>query len=649
MAKKKILTDNGQEILPITHESCVLDNNGVSIGSKIGNINELATDSRTDLVSAINDILYFNNETKDAKQQLVNLLITNGIYGSTSESWESLINKIQQIKPSGGEIVNNDVVILEDGQYQNTDFHGGLVASDYVKYVEGSHIFVSTTFIPGGTQEIWSHSTFNNPIDFTPFKTLEIKANVTAAKNMNLYLVLGNSASRLDSANYRPTEVSVAATVEIMDMNTRTYTVDLSQLNGTYYCGLATTQIGLYAPASSITITGITLYGDESNEESGGEGGGSGSQYATGTYNYPAQTNMAVNTVISYDLDFTPSVVVAVFNCIKYDSCNIYYMPVTNLCQAMIPAPGDSNAIKLQITDITNKSFTINNSGRTGYIYTDTKVTWYAFGAGSGGSVGGGGLDIISATELPANGKENQICVISDNPVDKFLVSSLDSDFSNLPNDTILLQTKHESTTHNYTVNSGNIISKYYISSCVQEDSIIPSYVYTSGQWVELTPGRLYFVKNKQIITTTEFGDIYRVTPPYVKVESDGIFFYSTETARGTCVTMTNKTNLSAFRNIHIVAKVNAYGASSKNIGVYSSSSVQNRTLGTSSYPPGYVKVSTQTFTSKDYADGGVDYYRQEFDFNITDWTGEYYLGFYFYCNDTNTTRDMYIEEIYFY
>ena len=53
MAKKKILTENGQEILPITHESCVLDNNGVSIGSKIGNINELATDSRTDLVSAL--------------------------------------------------------------------------------------------------------------------------------------------------------------------------------------------------------------------------------------------------------------------------------------------------------------------------------------------------------------------------------------------------------------------------------------------------------------------------------------------------------------------------------------------------------------------------------------------------------------------
>ena len=99
MAKKKILTDNGQEILPITHESCVLDNNGVSIGSKIGNINELATDSRTDLVSAINDILYFNNETKE---QLKDVLIANGVEISEGESWESIIGKLNEKVSSGG-------------------------------------------------------------------------------------------------------------------------------------------------------------------------------------------------------------------------------------------------------------------------------------------------------------------------------------------------------------------------------------------------------------------------------------------------------------------------------------------------------------------------------------------------------------------
>ena len=106
MAKKKILKDNGKEILPITHESCVLDNNGVSIGSKIGNINELATDSRTDLVSAINDILQFINNDKqemnDTKQQIIDLLISNGIEMNGNESWEDIIGKLNGSVGSGG-------------------------------------------------------------------------------------------------------------------------------------------------------------------------------------------------------------------------------------------------------------------------------------------------------------------------------------------------------------------------------------------------------------------------------------------------------------------------------------------------------------------------------------------------------------------
>lgn len=102
MAKKKILTDNGQEILPITHESCVLDNNGVSIGSKIGNINELATDSRTDLVSAINDILEFKDSMKqeaeelkqemtNIKQELVDTLVSKGVDCSNDKTINEIL------------------------------------------------------------------------------------------------------------------------------------------------------------------------------------------------------------------------------------------------------------------------------------------------------------------------------------------------------------------------------------------------------------------------------------------------------------------------------------------------------------------------------------------------------------------------------
>ena len=302
--------------------------------------------------------------------------------------------------------------------------------------------------------------------------------------------------------------------------------------------------------------------------------------------------------------------------------------------------------VKLVSYDST--SCVLKHASEVGYVASGTVLKWYAIGVREEDTTLSGGLDIISATELPATGRENQICVISENPVDKFLVSSLDSDFSNLPNDTILLQTKYESTTHNYTVNNGNVISKYYISSCVQEDSIIPSYVYTSGQWVELTPGRLYFVKNKQIITNTEFGTIYKPSIPYVNITGDGISFYSLNTTNGVAATVTNKINLSAFRRIHIVARVSSGNLSTKYIGVYSTSSKENKSLGSSSYPAGYVKVTQQRFTSTEYADGNVNYYRQEFDFDITDWTGEYYLGFYFQCNDSSELS-MYIEEIYFY
>ena len=115
MAKKKILTDNGQEILPITHESCVLDNNGVSIGSKIGNINELATDSRTDLVSAINDILEFKDNMKqeaeelkqemtNIKQELVDTLVSKGVDCSNDKT----INEILGIL-AGTEFVKGNV------------------------------------------------------------------------------------------------------------------------------------------------------------------------------------------------------------------------------------------------------------------------------------------------------------------------------------------------------------------------------------------------------------------------------------------------------------------------------------------------------------------------------------------------------------
>ena len=91
MAKKKILKQNGTDILPITHESCVLDNNSVPISTKIGSLSQLNTDNKSNLVAAINSVVDFNAETK---QLLVDALNAKGLTSSTSDSWQALTSKI---------------------------------------------------------------------------------------------------------------------------------------------------------------------------------------------------------------------------------------------------------------------------------------------------------------------------------------------------------------------------------------------------------------------------------------------------------------------------------------------------------------------------------------------------------------------------
>jgi hypothetical protein len=112
---------------------------------------------------------------------------------------------------------------------------------------------------------------------------------------------------------------------------------------------------------------------------------------------------------------------------------------------------------------------------------------------------GGGGLDIISATELPATGKENQICVITDNPVNNYVVTSnLNHDASA---DSITLYNVSESTSMTPIVISSNGVTSYnYISQVCQGSTILASYVYYTGQWVPLTSASHYLLKNGTLV-----------------------------------------------------------------------------------------------------------------------------------------------------
>ena len=115
-------------------------------------------------------------------------------------------------------------------------------------------------------------------------------------------------------------------------------------------------------------------------------------------------------------------------------------------------------------------------------------------------SSSGGGLDIISATELPATGKENQICVITDNPVDNYVVTSNLNDNAN--EDSITLYNVSDSTSMTPIVISSNGVTSYnYITRVCQGSTNLASYVYYTGQWTPLTPASYYLLKNGTIVT----------------------------------------------------------------------------------------------------------------------------------------------------
>lgn len=109
MAKRKILKDNGEEILPVTHESAVIDDNGVSLPEKyvtkadlpsssnfatrndIGTLSSLQTSNKSNLVAAINEL--FQNGS-NVKQRLVDTLTAKGMSCSINDSWDALEHRM---------------------------------------------------------------------------------------------------------------------------------------------------------------------------------------------------------------------------------------------------------------------------------------------------------------------------------------------------------------------------------------------------------------------------------------------------------------------------------------------------------------------------------------------------------------------------
>ena len=103
-----------------------------------------------------------------------------------------------------------------------------------------------------------------------------------------------------------------------------------------------------------------------------------------------------------------------------------------------------------------------------------------------------GGLDIITATELPSTGKEGQICVVMENPIDNYAIISPGN--SIIPDSSVVL--RYNTKTPNYTFQFGNQLLSYNFYSTSFNGTVYPSYYWENSSWNLLTQSYVPIVEN---------------------------------------------------------------------------------------------------------------------------------------------------------
>ena len=171
------------------------------------------------------------------------------------------------------------------------------------------------------------------------------------------------------------------------------------------------------------------------------------------------------------------------------------------------------------------------------------------------------GLDIISATELPAIGKENQICVITDNPVDSFILTP--DKTSNNNTSYITVYTGDSSTPNNVKVelNNNNILQNYYFYRTTQGGTRLASYIYQNNNWTQLTISTAVFYSKGTFYNTKIHGGLY-VDSNYLK--NEGGVLKEITNAINTYASFNNMIDFSQFNYARISGYVNFENGSIK-------------------------------------------------------------------------------------
>jgi hypothetical protein len=248
------------------------------------------------------------------------------------------------------------------------------------------------------------------------------------------------------------------------------------------------------------------------------------------------------------------------------------------------------------------------------------------------------GLDIISATELPANGVENQICIINSDSINNYLVTSDFTEESPSNRVTIYLGGSTEGGTI-LPITTNNLTIDYCINKVCYGEKRLSSYYYKNGSWVNLTEAKTIFMQNGVDYNVEIFGGMYTGNSIWKSTNGYLVNSGGSSNAPSTYMTTVNKIDFSQFKSIQITVKLdnpNNYvlGDSGK-LFVYQGKKQLNAA---SSYHIDAANAATNYISgnklSKTINVGEFTVLA----YDISSWTGEHYLGFNWYCDSSSTS-----------
>ena len=419
------------------------------------------------------------------------------------------------------------------------------------------------------------------------------------------------------------------------------------------------------------------------------EGEGKGIQYASGictqsSYSsgeYDSGTTYTFN--IQTNLTFVPDII---FVRMSYnnvgstsDISNKSNLYISNLMEFNEDYTAYSDINKISIDNITKEGFQINvtTSRDSMGLFND----WYAIGVGEEDTTlrdslasiledeginvteeddmadlitkvdeefdrknANSGLDIISATELPATGKNNQICVVTNNPVSNFILTTSNSDITTNTSP-IYGKLGYGTSDISGTVTIGEGVQTIYrVDGFFQDGARQNSYIYQNNQWNQFTKTGISIIRDKAYCTDTQ---LYGKFPTYTNnsnvtfemQEGNGLDIYNYSSGYCYYSFIPTAIEISAFNRIVLKWEIFSYG----------NSEVQRLYILGSSTNPGSGRIG-QSYTNYTQFASTTNVYNSSnvgtLTADISDMTGTYYIGIGHYYADTGGlyVYDFYLE-----